>query len=241
MKGILIVQARTGSTRLPNKMTDRFGKKSLLAWVLRNLKTWQGAQAIVVATSTHENDNEIERIALEAEVACVRGSEDDVAARILSAASLTKENWIFRVCADNPFLCEDLFNQLLSSVNQHPTASYVSFEVNGTPAILTDYGLFVEAINVKSLLKVHPKLTQHQREHATLALLESKDSIWLPINISQSFRLTVDTEEDRNNALFVKDLVGRPPFDSSELLSQLDMLPSETLASMLAERESNKK
>ena len=241
MKGSLVIQARTGSTRLPNKMTDSFGGESLLGWVLRNLKSWRSVQTIVVATSTNDNDDAIERIALESGVACVRGDEEDVVARMLKAAALTEGRWIFRVCADNPFLCEDLFNQLLSNVSSYPTASYIGFEVTGIPAILTDYGLFVEAINVKALKKIHPNLNVREREHATLALLESRDAIMLPIRFNQNFRLTIDTKEDRCNALFVKDKVGMPPFDSSKLCSQMNELPPEILVSMLTQRKLNRK
>ena len=241
MRGSLIIQARTGSTRLPNKMTGLFGDESLLGWVIENLKSWRSVQTIVVATSTNDNDDAIERIALESGVACIRGDEEDVVARMLAAATWTNEGWIFRVCADNPFLCEDLFDELLLNVNRYPEASYIGFQVSGIPAILTDYGLFVEAINTAALKTVHPRLNAHQREHATLALLESKDAILLPMTISQSFRLTVDTEEDRRNALFVKELVGKPPFDSSKLLSHLHDLPSEILVSMLTQRQLNRK
>lgn len=241
MKGTLVIQARTGSTRLPNKMTDSFGHQSLLGWVIGNLKSWRSVQAIVVATSTKDDDDAIERIALASGVACVRGDEEDVVARMLSAAKLTDGGWIFRVCADNPFLCEDLFDQLLLNVHRYPKASYIGFKVSETPAILTDYGLFVEAINTAALTKVYPKLNAHQREHATLALLESNDAILLPMRIIQNFRLTVDTEEDRRNALVVKELVGNPPFDSSELISHLNDLPSEILVSMLTQRKLNRK
>lgn len=241
MQGSLVIQARTGSTRLPNKMTDSFGDESLLGWVLRNLKSWRSVQTIVVATSTNDNDDAIERIALESGVACVRGDEEDVVARMLTAASLIEGEWIFRVCADNPYLCEDLFDQLLSKVILYPTSPYIGFEVNGIPAILTDFGLFVEAINVTALKKVHPNLNARQREHATLALLESRDAILLPFRCTQNFRLTIDTEEDRFNALFVKDLVGMPPFDSSRLSLQMNDLPSEILVSMLTQRKLNRK
>ena len=184
MRGSLIIQARTGSTRLPNKMTGLFGDESLLGWVIENLKSWRSVQTIVVATSTNDNDDAIERIALESGVACIRGDEEDVVARMLAAATWTNEGWIFRVCADNPFLCEDLFDELLLNVNRYPEASYIGFQVSGIPAILTDYGLFVEAINTAALKTVHPSLNAHQREHATLVLLESKDAILLPIKFS---------------------------------------------------------
>ena len=155
MKGSLVIQARTGSTRLPNKMTDSFGHQSLLGWVIGNLKSWRSVQTIVVATSTNDDDDAIERIALDSGVACVRGDEEDVVARMLSASTSTEGRWIFRVCGQ-PLLCEDLFDELLLHVDRYPKASYIGFKVSETPAILTDYGLFVEAINTAALTKVHP-------------------------------------------------------------------------------------
>ena len=58
----IIVQARTGSTRLPNKVLLPFYKEQcILDIILQKLKTLN--YPVVVATSSHPNDNKIVKAA----------------------------------------------------------------------------------------------------------------------------------------------------------------------------------
>ena len=70
----IIVQARTGSTRLPNKVLLPFYKEQcILDIVLQKLKTLR--YPIVVATSNNPNDNKIVKAAKRNNVQIFRASE----------------------------------------------------------------------------------------------------------------------------------------------------------------------
>ena len=61
-KNICIIQARTGSTRLPNKVLLKVNGISLLAYMVKRLKLSKKINKIVIATSVNKNDKEIEQL-----------------------------------------------------------------------------------------------------------------------------------------------------------------------------------
>ena len=81
-----IVQARVGSTRLPNKIILPFFKgKSILELLISKLKNVEGAK-VILATSTNKENDLLEQIARQNGVFCFRGSENDVIQRFIDAA-----------------------------------------------------------------------------------------------------------------------------------------------------------
>jgi spore coat polysaccharide biosynthesis protein SpsF len=59
IKTILITQARTGSTRFPNKILKEIDEKSLLEIHLERLNQCNKISKIIVATTIKEEDNVI--------------------------------------------------------------------------------------------------------------------------------------------------------------------------------------
>lgn len=99
-----IVQARTGSTRMPNKILLPFHEgKSILDLLIKKLKQVDNTK-VVIATSVNPNCDAIEQVAELHQVACYRGSENDVLQRFIDATESNGAEQIIRVCSDNPFL-----------------------------------------------------------------------------------------------------------------------------------------
>lgn len=73
-----IVQARTGSTRLPNKVLMKIEDKPMLWYVVHRLKKSAHIQNIIVATTGNDEDDAIQTLCDEWHIKCFRGSEDDV-------------------------------------------------------------------------------------------------------------------------------------------------------------------
>ena len=108
----IIVQARTGSTRLPNKVLLPFYKEQcILDIILQRLKTLK--YPVVVATSSHPNDNKIVKAAKKNNVQIFRASEENVLERYIDCAIENNFSNIIRVCADNPFI-DTYFNRRVS-------------------------------------------------------------------------------------------------------------------------------
>ena len=83
LKTAIIIQARTNSTRLPNKVIlPFFQDKSILKILIEKLK--KTGIKLYVATTKSDKDNLIEKIADETGVNCFRGDEKNVLSRFYS-------------------------------------------------------------------------------------------------------------------------------------------------------------
>ena len=78
IKTILITQARTGSSRFPNKILKEIDEKSLLEIHLERLNQCNQISEIIVATTIKEEDNLIYKKATNWGFSASRGSELDV-------------------------------------------------------------------------------------------------------------------------------------------------------------------
>lgn len=195
----IIVQARTGSTRLPQKMTKPFGSKSLMEIILSKIPN---KYTTILATTTEESDNALAEIAGQEGIKVFRGSESDVLERFIGAAEENNLGIIVRVCADNPFLNIELMEELIHAYNGE---DYLSFAYkDGTPTILGHLGIFCEVTSLDTLKKVKAETDDpFYHEHVTNYIYKHPDEFkiqWLSlpeklINID-GIRLTVDTAKD---------------------------------------------
>src|SRR3954470_19546890 len=101
MTTMVVVQARTGSSRLPGKVLAPVAGRPMLRLLLDRLAP-VAADRVVVATSDRTADDAIEEIASDARVATVRGPEDDVLPRFLLVLDTYPSDMVVRVTADCP-------------------------------------------------------------------------------------------------------------------------------------------
>lgn len=216
MKLGIIIQARTGSSRLPKKMLLPFYKdKTILDILLRRIKEHIKNAPVVVATSSNKNDVEIVNIAQRNKVDFFCGDENDVLQRFINVADFFGFDSVIRVCADNPFLSMEKLKVLIEFSSKN-TADYISFQKNdGTPSIKTHFGFWTEFVTLSALKTINEKTKDPlYHEHVTNFAYSNPQIFslkFLPIEdfIEQSdVRLTVDTYEDfKLSALIYKKLV----------------------------------
>ena len=193
----IIVQARTGSTRLPNKVVLPFYKeRCILDIVLQKLKTLK--YPIVIATSNNPNDIEIVKAANRNNVQIFRASEENVLERYIDCAQENNFSNIIRVCADNPFIDTCLIEEIVDE-----SADYSAHFFQDKPSIQTHWGVFAEFVSLDALEKIH-SLTKEKTflEHVTNYIYLNPELF----NINKmnppvlchvdDIRLTVDTVED---------------------------------------------
>lgn len=205
---ILIIQARMGSTRLPEKMMLDFDhSKGILEILIEKLQRDYHKSQIVLATTTNSDDDILEKIAKNKNILFYRGDENNVLKRFIDCANYFGKQKIIRVCADNPFLDLGLLKELMSSIeNDIYNSDYMSYEVNGIPAIRTHYGFFCEFVSLDALLKVaNTTKEQLYLEHVTNYIYSHPESFrikWLQapeiIANEKDVRLTIDTIDDFN-------------------------------------------
>ena len=104
LKTIAILQARTGSARLPQKVLKKLQGIPLLAHCIRRLKRISPDVIVVVATGDLKQNDPIEGIALAESVPFVRGSENDVLDRFYQTALHFNAHFIIRATGDNPLV-----------------------------------------------------------------------------------------------------------------------------------------
>jgi len=98
---LCVVQARTGSTRLPGKVLQELSGRPLLRFMLDRLADLR-VDELVVATSTLERDDAVADIAAAAGRPVVRGSESDVLDRFVAALDAHPADYVVRLTADCP-------------------------------------------------------------------------------------------------------------------------------------------
>ena len=142
-----VIQARTGSTRLPNKMLLPFYEElTILDILLKRIKEQSFGFPIIVATSDRPKDKEIIKIAKRNNVFYYCGEENDVLNRFVGAANTYTLDSVIRICADNPFLSMNYLKQLVRKLTDN-SSDYISFiSKDGTPSIKTHFGFWTEYI-----------------------------------------------------------------------------------------------
>ena len=165
MKTGIIIQARSSSTRFPNKILRPFyNSDNILDIQIKRLK--QLNLPIVVATTNCEKDKEIVDIVKKHSVFSYIGSEHDVLSRFVNAASENNLTHIIRLCSDNPFIMIDLIKEV--SKDEYKSYDYASHYVKNQPSISTHWGVFAELVSLEALKKIQ-KLNSDAlyKEHVT--------------------------------------------------------------------------
>lgn len=152
----IFIQARTGSTRLPNKiLLPFFDGKSILEIIVEKLKKKFPLMLIIVCTTNDVKDDAVVEFCEKRNVDYFRGDEKNVLKRFIEAGCFYKTQNIVRICADNPFLDLNFLEELIRFHNENPKADYWSYKnSNDVPVIKTHFGLFAEIVTTDALLKV---------------------------------------------------------------------------------------
>ena len=101
---IAILQARIGSTRLPNTVLLKIKGKTLLELYINRVKQSRLIDKIIIATTIKSEDNAIEETANKLGIDCFRGSENDLLDRYYQCAKEYQADIIVRLCSDDPFV-----------------------------------------------------------------------------------------------------------------------------------------
>ena len=232
----IIIQARLGSSRLPQKMGRLFYQsETLLGVLLERLNEAAIGLPIILATSANEQDKLLVTIADSKRIQWFQGDEANVLARFIEAAEVYNVKKIIRICADNPFIDIESLKALIEETD-NSDYDYISFAYNDIPVIKTHFGFWGEAVKLSALKKVH-QLTNVKPylEHVTKYIYEHPELFsikWLslPSEIAQrkDIRLTVDTAEDFRIAqeIFEAVYTRNEHFSIRDVLKYLDTHPA---------------
>lgn len=201
---VCVVQARTGSSRLPGKVLEEVGGRPMLRFMLDRLAGLE--HEVVVATSDLERDDPVEEVARAAGRAVVRGPEADVLARFAVALDAFPATHVVRLTADCPLADPDVVRAVLD-LHGARGADYTS---NVLPRTFPK-GLDVEVVRAEVLRTADRCATDPaEREHVTPFVYRRPERFTLA-NLRSDLlageeRWTVDTPADLD---FVRGLVAR--------------------------------
>lgn len=195
MKVVAIVQARVGSTRLPNKVMKPIGGKPMIELLLRRLACSREIDEIVVATSVDSRNMPLVEHVLGLGYQCIQGSENDVLDRYIQAGRATGAEIAVRITGDCPLLDPELVDACIRAFRKGG-GDYLS---NAAPPSFPD-GLDIEVFRFDSLEQAaRETLRPFDREHVTPYLRESgkfkNDSLTNDQDLS-GLRWTVDEPAD---------------------------------------------
>jgi glutamate-1-semialdehyde 2,1-aminomutase len=146
MKVVAIVQARMGSTRMPNKVMKPIGGVPMIELLLSRLSRSSQVNQIVLATSTDGRNSFLIDHVQKLGYICVQGSENDVLDRYLVAARQAHADVIVRITGDCPLIDPVLVDQAITQFKIEGL-DYLS---NVSPTTYPD-GLDTEVFSLEAL------------------------------------------------------------------------------------------
>lgn len=158
-----IIQARTSSNRLPNKVLLKISNSSIIDNILDRIKKSNLTEQIILATSINPDDQILSEIANDNQIISFKGNEFDVLDRFYNAAKEYGADPIIRITGDCPLIDPVLIDKMIKFFLEHDF-DYVSNTVERT---FPD-GLDVEIFTFAALKKAFSEATwASEREHVT--------------------------------------------------------------------------
>ena len=162
-KIVTVIQARSGSSRLPGKVSKEILGKTLLVRMIERIQVASLTGTIVVATTLDAEDDSIENICKENSILCYRGSSLDLLDRHYHVAKLFDADAVVKIPSDCPLIDPQVIDKVLQYYLDHN----FDFVSNLHPATYPD-GNDVEVMSFKTLETAWKEAQKDfEREHTT--------------------------------------------------------------------------
>ena len=125
----VIIEARTGSSRLPNKVVAEIEGKPMIFYVIDRIKQIKSVEQIILATTQEENDKILTEIAKQNSIGSFVGDSIDVLDRGYQCALQNNADPIIRITGDCPLIDLDIVEEMLEFYLKN-NYDYVSNRIN---------------------------------------------------------------------------------------------------------------
>lgn len=200
MKTVAIIQARSGSSRLPNKAMLELGGMPMIGWVIERVKRFSFVNQVCVATTEFHEDDVIEQYCKSLGVVCVRESKklgdgrNDVLSRFVKAAALTDAEHIVRITADCPFispaLAAEVWHRYSLGIGEKGGPRYTS------NVIAPLDGFDVEIFSRDMLKRANEALLSDDRHHVTSWIRARTETHYVEQAFVWNRKLSIDSPND---------------------------------------------
>jgi spore coat polysaccharide biosynthesis protein SpsF len=191
-----IIQARLGSTRLPNKVMlplSGESEKTIISEVIEHVKDVSEISNVIVATSISKVNDYLESYIDSLKVEYYRGSENDVLSRFYDIVMKHEFEYIIRLTGDNPIVDNLLLKEFISN--------FISNDLDYSCSINLPLGCNFEMMKASEIIKAYENTEDlFDKEHVTPYIKrnakKTEDYTFNNINITNSLRLTIDYASD---------------------------------------------
>lgn len=229
---VIVVQARTGSSRLPNKIMLPLSGEPLLVRMMERVMASKTASHFVVATSTEEEDDEVAELCEDYGYNCFRGSLENLLERHYNSGLEYNADVVVKIPSDCPLIDPAIIDRVINFYIQNKDK--YDFVSNLHPPTYPD-GNDVEVIPMPILkITYENALLNMEIEHTTPYIWERPDEfrignvVWeTGLDYSMSYRFTIDYKEDYE---FIKTIYDElyeknPLFTLDDILKLLEEKP----------------
>lgn len=208
------IEARMTSTRLPGKSLELIGGIPAIELVILRAKKVPEVGGIVLATPQDPVNEPLWDIARRHRISVVKGSEQDVLARVTLAHKEMHSDICVRVCGDQVFLDPGTISDAIRAYRADLGDYITTTRDTGYPV-----GVDAEVFAFESLEQLNMRaLSDHYREHVSLYWYEHPDRSTLRCDVYElephpalsmgDLRLCLDTAEDLTYLREVADEFG---------------------------------
>lgn len=195
-----ILTVRNGSTRLPGKVMKEIGGKPVMLWIVDRLKDIPGK--IIVATTTDETDDPIEKVCKDNNISVYRGSINNVVERMDLAYKtyFPEAKFVFRALGDCPFIETSFVTHAAESMLKTKTEAFLwhlapdTWPVYGArefPYSISGWKKIVEQTRTSEEKEHVDKYFHDNRTRFKICYHEPPHTVYF-----RSYRLEIDWEED---------------------------------------------
>jgi spore coat polysaccharide biosynthesis protein SpsF len=229
---LVVVQARTGSSRLPGKVLLPAAGAPLLLRMMERVLDAETPFEIAVATTTDGADDAIVSLCEMHDLPVFRGHPTDLLDRHYQAAVAARADIVVKIPSDCPLIDPAAIDRVLGAFDATPC----DFASNLHPGTWPD-GNDVEVMTFEALETAWREATQpHEREHTTPFLWDQPERFDV-VNVawesgrdlSETHRLTIDYPEDYELIAAIYDALWTPRnrvFSVDEIVTLLDEQPA---------------
>jgi spore coat polysaccharide biosynthesis protein SpsF len=195
---VAVIQARSGSSRLPRKVFADIGGDTMLGRTVRRTARATTIQEVTIATTDRPDDVAVVAEAERLGVRVARGSEDDVLDRYRQAARAFDADAVVRITSDCPLMDPAVIDRVVGEFLGHAGVDYCSNVLRRT----FPRGLDVEVIRRQALERAAADARLlHQREHVTPYVRS--------VSLAEDFSACRWTVDEPDDLAFVREVYHR--------------------------------
>ncbi len=234
MKTTLALQARMGSSRLPQKALRLINRRTLLECIVGQVKGAKLVTHLALATSDSPQEKELIAKARGLGLSTHVGAVDDIVGRLFVAAQETDCDVLVRIWGDCAFICPDVIDEMILHFVEHHFEFLNNENYPG--------GLDVEIYSRDLLNRMNAEVRDlKQREFPVefVKLSSAKRGTYRPKEMIPGAHLTIDYLEDLVAAEKIYSLLESvgPIFTYNDLVHLFRQMPA--LASEFSKAERN--